>query len=106
MFYRSSSLAEVLAALLDTEYRYVTGMPQDFNITRNMQEYYAFNWKKFTHSVHPETTAVLVETGFLSNAIDQHFLLHYPDIAARGLANGITAYFNTSVSALSQPTSE
>lgn len=86
--------ASILANVLETEYVITTGMSKDSHITRNMTDYYAFNHQKFKHAINDRTIGVIVENGFLTNPVDQHMLLNYPEIPARGLANGIIRYAN------------
>lgn len=86
--------AERLAAVLVREYAAATGLPRDPNLTSNMRGYYAFNWCKYDHSLHPMTAGALLETGFLTNARDIDVIGRNPGLAARGVANGILAYLN------------
>lgn len=86
--------AASLARILDWEYTQTTGMRQDNNITVNMTDYYAFNRQRFKHSISDKTIGVIVENGFLTNPLDQHILLNYPEIPAQGLANGIITFVN------------
>lgn len=80
-----------IAETMEEEYIRTTRMKKDFQVTRAMKEYYAFNHKKFTHAIHPDTPGIIVETGFVTNEYDKKILLEYPEIPARGLANGIIA---------------
>ena len=82
-----------LLAILEKEYGDATGLGIDKNITRNMRGYYAFNWRRYTHSMHPMTTAVILETGFLTNPFDQKILIKNPTIAAQGIANAVLRFF-------------
>ncbi len=86
--------ASLISRILEKEYTQTTGMKKDFQITRAMKQYYAFNHQKFVHTIHPDTPGVIVETGFLTNVHDKRMLLNYPEIPARGLANGIIASIN------------
>ena len=38
------------------------------------------------------TTAVIIETGFLTNPSDQKLLIATPEIAAQGIAGGVFNY--------------
>ncbi|MEX1997544.1 MAG: N-acetylmuramoyl-L-alanine amidase [Candidatus Andersenbacteria bacterium] len=86
--------APLLASLLEQEYGKQTQLPLDPNITRNMRGYYAFNWRRYDHALHPMTTAAIVETGFLTSPHDQQTLIHQPEVSAQGIANGIMAFIN------------
>lgn len=80
--------AEKLVTLLETEYQKATGFRKDDNITRNMRGYYAFAYWRYDHAIHPMTTPVIVETGFLTNAADRDIIVRRPDIAGNALATG------------------
>lgn len=86
--------AEQLAALLNEEYGAITLLTQDINITRTMRGYYAFNWRRYEHSLHPMTPAVIIETGFLTNSVDRRIIVAAPTQAAKGIANGILKFLN------------
>jgi N-acetylmuramoyl-L-alanine amidase len=86
--------AAILAHMLDSVFTETTGINQDKHVTRNMTDYYAFNRKFFRHSISEKTIGVIVENGFLTNAFDQHILVNYPEIPARGLANGLIRFVN------------
>ena len=55
-----------LKQALDSSYARATNLPEDTAITRRMTGYYAFNWRRYDHAVHPQTPAVIVETGFFN----------------------------------------
>src|SRR5690606_24019324 len=76
-------------------YGEVTEMTWDENITRNMRGYYAFSFWRYTHSVHPMTPAVILETGFLTNYQDRQIIVNQPKLSAKGLADGILAFLKS-----------
>lgn len=82
---KSLSLVEEL----NSAYAKETKLAQDSNITRRMSGYYAFNWRRYVHTVHPMTPAVIVETGFMTSPTDRTVIVTNPDKSARGIANGI-----------------
>lgn len=84
--------SDQLVALLESEYQAATNLPIDPNITRNMRGYYAFSWWKYDHSIHPMTTAVIVETGFITSPIDRKIIVNQPHISAEALASGILLF--------------
>jgi len=90
-----SGLASVLVSALYEEYDAVTDLPQDANISRRMTAYYAFNWARYEHAVHPYTPAAIVETGFLTNPADRELIVNQPEVAAEGIANGILTFLAT-----------
>lgn len=84
--------ADNLVQIIKANYSKDTGFLWDDNITRNMRGYYAFSWWKFEHSLHPMTTAVILETGFLSNHQDRLTIVNNPQIPAQAIANSINQY--------------
>lgn len=83
-----------IKSLLEESYQRATDLNIDPNITRNMRGYYAFSWWRYQHAIHPMTAAVIVETGFLTNTRDRHFLTQTPEIPALGIAQGLISYFD------------
>lgn len=92
-----SGTSEALVEYLYNSYEAATELPEDFAISRRMTAYYAFNWPRYEHAVHPRTPAAIVETGFLTNAGDRNFLLNQPERAAAGIADGVLAFLNAEV---------
>lgn len=84
--------ANGLVNRLNASYEEATGFNYDTNISRNMRGYYAFSWWRFGHAIHPMTTAVIAETGFLTNHLDRQLLINSPEIPAQGMAEGIISY--------------
>jgi N-acetylmuramoyl-L-alanine amidase len=56
------------------------------SITRDMTEYHTF------YEIHSSTPAVIIETGFLY--LDREFLTSQPELAARGIIDGVLCYVN------------
>src|SRR5690606_11575313 len=67
--------AHSLAALLTTTYAEATGLRQYPTITRRMRSYYAFNYRRYEHSLHPMTVGVILETGFLTSPHDRRIIV-------------------------------
>jgi hypothetical protein len=84
--------ANELVSILERKYEERTNLEKDPNITRNMRGYYAFSWWRYEHAVHPMTTAVIAETGFLTNRSDQKLLINTPEVPAKAIADGIIEY--------------
>jgi N-acetylmuramoyl-L-alanine amidase len=84
--------ADNLVSTLRSIYQEKTGLAWDDNITRNMRGYYAFAWWRYDHAIHPMTTAVIVETGFLTNRSDQDLLIHHAGIPASAIAEGVLSH--------------
>jgi hypothetical protein len=87
--------ANDLVKILYDSYGKETGLTTDENITKNMRGYYAFSWWRYEHAIHPMTTAVIIETGFLSNYSDRNLLINSPDVVAMGIAKGIKEYLQS-----------
>lgn len=77
-----------------------TGLPTDAQVTWRMQDYYAFNWRRFEHAVHPHTPAVIIETGFITSPADRRIIVRRPQLAARGIADGVRDYLEATYSDL------
>jgi hypothetical protein len=87
-----SALEPRLKGLVDRAYLSATGLPDDsLNTTGNMRRYYAFNFRRYAHSVHPATPALLVELGYLSSPGDAA-LLKQPERVAGALAEGVVGF--------------
>lgn len=88
-----SKKSAALAAALYEEYGKATKLRKDDgNITKRMRGYYAFNWRKYTHAVHPMTPSAIIEAGFVTSPTDQAIIVSKPEIAATGIANGVVAF--------------
>jgi N-acetylmuramoyl-L-alanine amidase len=86
---RSQRLVDCLV----DRYARATGMYfHQGSITRDMTEYHTFR------EVHSQTPAAIIETGFLY--LDRDFLTSEPEIAARGIADGVLCYVNNEPAAL------
>ncbi|MBY0310319.1 N-acetylmuramoyl-L-alanine amidase [Patescibacteria group bacterium] len=57
-----------------------------------MSGYYAFNWRRYDHAVHPQTPSAIVEMGFLTNASDRRLMTTEPGRVAQGIVGGILAF--------------
>ncbi len=87
---------DTLVADLVEEYVTGTGLPEHrATISDNMMEYYAFNYKKYEHSVDPSTPAAILEMGFLSNDGDRKLLQQQPDRIASAIAAGVMRFLES-----------
>lgn len=59
------------------------------NVTANMRGYYAFNWRRYEHSIHPMTPALIIEMGFLTNPGDARYLTRNQNTVAQAIADGV-----------------
>lgn len=91
--WRASAASKLLLERVGAAYGPATGLPNDAGgVTVNMRGYYAFNWRRHTHSVAATTPAIIVEIGFMTNAADRGVILGQPDRVARGIADGVLDY--------------
>jgi len=94
-----SAIPEVddqLVAALDMEYAEATSFPRDLDhISSSMRQYYAFNSRRYCHSVAPGVPQAIIETGYLTSAEDREVLFDDPDIAAHGITAGILRFLNS-----------
>jgi len=84
--------ATEIAELLEHTYGESTGIRRLPDSTRRMRNYYAFNFRRYRHALHPMTIAVILETGFLTSESDWRVIVDDPDRAARGIVEAVTAY--------------
>jgi hypothetical protein len=86
-----------LVETLNAAYGAATGLPRDDeHISLRMRYYYAFNSRRYCHAVAPGVPQAIVEAGFLTSAADRGLLLGTPDVAARGIADGILRFLRES----------
>jgi N-acetylmuramoyl-L-alanine amidase len=90
-----SGASQALVDALYESYAESTGLPIDGNISRRMTAYYAFNWARYEHAVHPYTPSAIVEMGFLTNATDRSFMLNRSEEVATGIASGVLSFLES-----------
>jgi len=84
--------ADLAAELLEQSYGEATGLSRLPTVTRRMSNYYAFNYRRYQHALHPLTIGVILETGFLTSASDRRVIVDDPVRAARGIVAAVTAF--------------
>ena len=84
--------ADQVVELLERTYGDATGLPLLPDVTRRMRNYYAFNFRRYRHALHPMTIAVILETGFLTSARDRSVIVDDPERAARGIVDAVRAF--------------
>jgi N-acetylmuramoyl-L-alanine amidase len=84
--------AAAAARLLESSYGDATGIRRLPTVTRRMQNYYAFNFQRYVHALHPMTIAVILETGFLTSAADRRIIVDAPERAAQGIVAAVVAF--------------
>jgi N-acetylmuramoyl-L-alanine amidase len=92
---------DVFVRALYDEYGAATGMPRDSDahISRRMTYYYAFNTRRYHHAIDIGTPSAIIEAGFMTSAVDRAFLTGQPDVAGRGIANGILKFLGLELGA-------
>lgn len=83
------------AALLGERYGEVTGLRRLPSATRRMRNYYAFNYRRYEHALHPMTIGVILEAGFLTNRSDRRLIVDDPGRVARGIVEAVIAFPET-----------
>ena len=89
--------AEQVVSLLQQSYGAATNIRRLPDNTRRMRNYYAFNYRRYEHALHPMTIAVILETGFLTSASDRRVIVDNQDRAARGIVGAVTAFSVTAL---------
>ncbi len=87
--------ADQIAELLERSYGEATGLYRLPTITRRMSNYYAFNFGRYQHALHPLTIGVILETGFLTSASDRRVIVDDPERSARGIVAAVAAFSET-----------
>ena len=87
--------ASRFASLLGRQYGEATNLTRLPSVTRRMRNYYAFNYRRYRHALHPQTVGVIIETGFLTSPRDRRVILNDPDRAARGIVAAVAAFPET-----------
>jgi N-acetylmuramoyl-L-alanine amidase len=78
--------------LLERTYGEATGLRRIPTLTRRMENYYAFNFSRYDHALHPLTIGVIIETGFITSASDRRLLISEPERVARGIVEAVKAF--------------
>ncbi|HEX9016539.1 MAG TPA: N-acetylmuramoyl-L-alanine amidase [Chloroflexota bacterium] len=86
---------DVLVGDIVAAYQAASGLREDrASITDDMTEYYAFNYRKYRHSVNANTPTAILEMGFLTNDFDRRLMLSEKDRLAGGIASGILDFLS------------
>lgn len=85
-------LDEALLQHMLNNYGAVTGLPRSPHVSYNMTGYYAFNSRRYHHTVSPDTPAIILEMGYLTNPFERRFLTQRPEVPARGVALGLLSF--------------
>lgn len=92
---RRGPYEDKLVSLLRDEYAKLTGLDWDATgISRNMTNYYPFNWGRYQHAAAPHTPAAILEMGFLSNGHDRDLMVNRADGVATAIVNGIQRFLD------------
>jgi len=84
--------AQQMVDLLRDTYGEATGLRRLPDVTRRMRNYYAFNVRRYEHSLDPRTVALILETGFLTSPTDRRVIVDDPDRVARGIVEAVRAF--------------
>jgi N-acetylmuramoyl-L-alanine amidase len=94
--------AQEMVDLLRDTYGEATGLRRLPDVTRRMRNYYAFNVRRYEHSLDPRTVALILETGFLTSPSDREIIVDDPDRVARGIVEAVKAFPVTALAADSE----
>lgn len=83
------------AAILSAAYGSATGLKLLPTTTRRMRNYYAFNYRRYRHSLDTRTPGVIIETGFLTSSGDREVIMHDQDRAAAGIVAAVASFPDT-----------
>ena len=89
-----TGIARDFVEVLAESYGASTGLRRSKNVTRQMENYYAFNSRRYTHSIDPRTVAVIIETGFLTSPSDRRIIVDRPELSAQGIAEGVLRFLD------------
>lgn len=90
--WRASPASKALAAAMAASFA-ESGLPEDRGgVTANMRGYFGFSWWRYENVVSPYTPAVLVELGFMGNAIERTRMRDDPAFYAAILERGIVRF--------------
>jgi len=84
--------ASEFAGLLERSYGEASSLRRLPTVTRRMQNYYAFNFRRYEHALHPMTVGVIIETGFITSPRDRRVIMSEPEKAARGIVDASVAF--------------
>ena len=90
--------------MLEERYGEATGLKRLPTVTRRMQNYYAFNYRRYEHALHPMTIGVILETGFLTSPVDRQLIVEDHDRVARGIVDAVLAFPETQLTPAGGPT--
>jgi N-acetylmuramoyl-L-alanine amidase len=90
-----TGMAAAFSELLEQHYGAATGLRHYPTVTRRMENYYAFNYRRYDHALHPMTVAAILETGFLTSPTDRRIIVNDPDRAAQGIADAVKLFLKT-----------
>ncbi len=79
---------DILVDCIAQYYQQSTTLDRHYGLTEDMTNYHTFR------EIHPLTPAVIIELGFM--LADRELLTDKPDLAARGVANGILCFLQPS----------
>jgi N-acetylmuramoyl-L-alanine amidase len=94
--WRASEASRRLERSVADSYASTTGLPEDrAGITFGMKGYYAFSRHRYSHALSPFTPAIIIETGFITDARDREVLINRTSVVAWGIASGVLRFLGT-----------
>lgn len=90
--WRASPASKSLAAAMAASFA-ESGLPEDRGgVTANMRGYFGFSWWRYENVISPYTPAVLVELGFMGNAVERARMRDEPGSYAAILERGVLRF--------------
>jgi N-acetylmuramoyl-L-alanine amidase len=90
------SIDDRLVDAINQTYASETELPRDDeHISLRMRYYYAFNSRRYCHSVMPGVPQAIIEMAYLTNATDRQYLIGDPQRLAQAVADSVQAFLAT-----------
>jgi hypothetical protein len=99
-----SGRAEEFREIMGQTYNDATKLRRRTYITRRMTGYYAFNSRRYQHALHPETPAIILETGFITSPDDRRIIVDAQALPARGIVDAVMRFIPVETAAVATAT--
>jgi N-acetylmuramoyl-L-alanine amidase len=94
--WRPSIAAGEIAEALRESFRAEEILTEDTDgVTVGMRGYFGFSSHRYRHASSPYTPAVLIELGFVTNAVDRELMVNRPEFFAKIIHRGLEKHFYT-----------
>ena len=94
--WRPSVASSEIAEALKESFRAEESLTEDADgVTVGMRGYFGFSSHRYHHASSPYTPAVLIELGFVTNAVDRELMVTQPEFFAGIIHRGLERHFYT-----------